>query len=100
MESSNPYKKPGLLAVMDSVISQQRELPMDWNSSGVTTAIMSALRQSINPHAKELGLFVCGGKGKTSLKTPRELMRVGEITGLDGELLTKCSKLISKVDKR
>jgi len=71
---------------------------MDWNSSGVTTAIMSALRQSINPHAKELGLFVCGGKGKTSLKTPRELMRVGEITGLDGESLTKCSKLIAKVD--
>lgn len=71
---------------------------MDWNSSGITTAIMSALRQSVNPHAKELGLFVCGGKGKTSLKTPRELMRVGEITGLDGAYLTKCSKLIAKVD--
>ena len=71
---------------------------MDWNSSGVTTAVMGALRQSINPHAKEMGLFVCGGKGKTSLKTPRELMRVGEITGMDGEYLTRCSKLIAKVD--
>lgn len=71
---------------------------MDWNSSGVTTAVMGALRQSINPHAKEMGLFVCGGKGKTSLKTPRELMRVGEITGLDGEYLSRCSKLAAKVD--
>lgn len=71
---------------------------MDWNSSGVTTAVMGALRQSINPHAKEMGLFVCGGKGKTSLKTPRELMRVGEITGLDGEYLSRCSKLTAKVD--
>lgn len=71
---------------------------MDWNSSGVTTAVMGALRQSVNPHAKELGLFVCGGKGKTSLKTPRELMRVGEITGLDGNALTRCSKLSAKVD--
>lgn len=71
---------------------------MDWNSSGVTTAVMGALRQSINPYAKELGLFVCGGKGKTSLKTPRELMRVGEITGLNGEYLSRCSKLTAKVD--
>ncbi|MEM6317627.1 MAG: DUF763 domain-containing protein [Bacteroidota bacterium] len=71
---------------------------MDWNSSGVTTAVMGALRQSINPHAKSLGLFVCGGKGKTSLQTPRELMRVGEITGLDGDFLTRCSKLSAKVD--
>ena len=71
---------------------------MDWNSSGVTTAVMSALGQSINPHAKELGLFVCGGKGKESMKTPRHLMRVGELTGLDGNYLTRCSKLSAKVD--
>ena len=71
---------------------------MDWNSSGVTTAVMSALRQSINPHAKEMGLFVCGGKGKTSRQTPRELMRVGEITGLNGDDLTRYSKLSAKVD--
>lgn len=71
---------------------------MDWNSSGVTTAVMGALRQSINPHAKSLGLFVCGGKGKVSRQTPRELMRVGEITGLDGEALVRKSKLSAKVD--
>jgi len=71
---------------------------MDWNSSGVTTTVMRALSESINPHAKELGLFVCGGKGKQSLRTPRELLRVGEITGLDGDDLGRSSKLIAKVD--
>ena len=71
---------------------------MDWNSSGVTTAVMRALKQSLNPHAKELGLFVCGGKGKISLKTPGELIRVGEYTGLNGDELSRASKLVAKVD--
>lgn len=71
---------------------------MDWNSSGVTTAIMRALKQAINPHAKELGLFVCGGKGKESTRTPQELMRIGDLMGLDAGYLTRCSKLTAKVD--
>ncbi|MEM1271230.1 MAG: DUF763 domain-containing protein, partial [Bacteroidota bacterium] len=71
---------------------------MDWNSSGVTTAVMRALKSSLNPHAKELGLYVCGGKGKESLKTPSELLRVGERTGVDGDLLARSSKLSAKVD--
>jgi uncharacterized protein len=71
---------------------------MDWNSSGVTTAVMSALKKSLNPHAKALGLYVCGGKGKNSLQTPQELIRVGDQTGLDGNYLAKCSKLTAKVD--
>jgi uncharacterized protein len=71
---------------------------MDWNSSGVTTAVMSALKQSLNPHAKSLGLYVCGGKGKQSMQTPDELMRVGNLTGLDGNYLAQCSKLSAKVD--
>jgi len=50
---------------------------MDWNSSGVTTAVTRALKDSINPHSHELGLYVCGGKGKQSLRTP-------EITGTAG----------------
>ena len=45
---------------------------MDWNSSGVTTIVMRALKSTINPNAKQLGLYVCGGKGKHSLKTPAE----------------------------
>jgi hypothetical protein len=71
---------------------------MDWNSSGVTTAVMAALKKAINPHAKEIGLFVCGGKGKISLQTPNELLKVGDQTGLDGNALAKFSKLSAKVD--
>ena len=71
---------------------------MDWNSSGVTTTVMRALRDSVNPVGKELGLYVCGGKGKESLKTPAELVRVGDSTGLDGNQLSRSSKLVAKVD--
>jgi hypothetical protein len=71
---------------------------MDWNSSGVTTAVMAALKKSINPHSKELGIYICGGKGKQSLQTPQELLRVGEKTGLNGDYLARCSKLSAKVD--
>jgi uncharacterized protein len=73
-------------------------LGMDWNSSGVATSVMSALKRSLNPHSKELGLYVCGGKGKHSLQTPHELLAVGEKTGLDGAYLGRCSKLSAKVD--
>ena len=71
---------------------------MDWNSSGVTTAVMSALKKSLNPMSKNLGLYVCGGKGKDSLLTPSQLIEVGMKTGLDGNYLAKCSKLSAKVD--
>ncbi len=71
---------------------------MDWNSSGVTTAVMRALKESVNPHSKDLGLYICGGKGKESLKTPAELKRIGEATGLNGADLAHSSKLSAKVD--
>lgn len=71
---------------------------MDWNSSGVTTAVMAALKKSLNPHSKTLGIYVCGGKGKDSLQTPNQLIEVGNQTGLDGNELAKCSKLSAKVD--
>jgi uncharacterized protein len=71
---------------------------MDWNSSGVTTAVMSALKKSINPHSKELGIYVCGGKGKDSLQTPNELLYVGDKTGLNGNELARFSRLTAKVD--
>ncbi|RIV23983.1 DUF763 domain-containing protein [Fibrisoma montanum] len=73
-------------------------LGMDWNSSGVTTAVMAALKRAINPRSKELGLYVCGGKGKSSLQTPTELLAVGDKTGLDGQQLAYCSRLSAKVD--
>ena len=71
---------------------------MDWNSSGVTTAVTRALKRSLNPIAGELGLFVAGGKGKASLRTPAELARFGDRTGADGEALARASKLSAKVD--
>lgn len=71
---------------------------MDWNSSGVTTAVMSALKKSLNPHSASLGLYVCGGKGKQSLLTSNELKLIGDKTGIDGNYLANCSKLTAKVD--
>lgn len=71
---------------------------MDWHSSGITTSVLGALKRAVNPYAKELGIYICGGKGKHSLQTPNELLRVGELTGLDGNYLARCSKLSAKVD--
>jgi len=71
---------------------------MDWHSSGITTSVMGALKRSVNPHSRELGLYICGGKGKSSTRTPDELMQVAHATGLDGALLLRNSKLSAKVD--
>lgn len=71
---------------------------MDWNSSGVTTAVMRALKKSLNPASHELGIYVCGGKGKASRQTPAELLSIGDKTGLDGDHFARCSKLSAKVD--
>jgi hypothetical protein len=71
---------------------------MDWHSSGITTSVMGALKRTINPRAHELGIFICGGKGKSSKQTPIELLKVGERTGLDGDKLGRYSKLSAKVD--
>ncbi|HEY8931034.1 MAG TPA: DUF763 domain-containing protein [Mucilaginibacter sp.] len=71
---------------------------MDWHSSGITTSVMGALKKSVKPHSKELGIYICGGKGKHSTQTPNELMCISETTGMDGNHLVKCSKLSAKVD--
>jgi hypothetical protein len=71
---------------------------MDWHSSGITTSVMGALKKAINPHAKELGLYICGGKGKHSRNTPQELLNYSSRTGVDGAELVRSSKLTAKVD--
>jgi len=71
---------------------------MDWHSSGITTSVMGALKRAINPHANELGIYICGGKGKFSKETPAELLKIADSTGLDGNELVRCSKLSAKVD--
>ncbi|AXY74333.1 DUF763 domain-containing protein [Paraflavitalea soli] len=71
---------------------------MDWHSSGITTSVMGALKRAINPHAKALGIYICGGKGKFSKETPAELLKLADSTGLNGTELVRCSKLSAKVD--
>jgi hypothetical protein len=58
-------------------------LGMDWHSSGITTSVIGALKRAMNPKAAELGVYVCGGRGRHSRQTPDELVTVGERTGLD-----------------
>jgi uncharacterized protein len=71
---------------------------MDWHSSGITTSVLGALKRAINPHSKELGIFICGGKGRFSKEAPKELLSVAERTGLNGFKLVRSSKLSAKVD--
>jgi uncharacterized protein len=73
-------------------------LGMDWHSSGITTSVLGALKRAINPHANNLGIFICGGKGKFSKETPNELLRIADKTGLNGAELVRSSKLSAKVD--
>jgi hypothetical protein len=73
-------------------------LGMDWHSSGITTSVMGALKRSITPNSAELGIYICGGKGKFSRDTPTELLRIADKTGLDGLDLVRSSKLSAKVD--
>ena len=71
---------------------------MDWHSSGITTSVISALKRGLNPRAHELGIHLCGGRGRHSRKTPAELMAIAERSGLDGEGLVRSSRLAAKVD--
>jgi len=71
---------------------------MDWHSSGITTAMMGALKRGLNPRAQELGLYVCGGRGRHSRATPDELRVVAEKHGLDGEALVRHSRLTARID--
>jgi hypothetical protein len=71
---------------------------MDWHSSGITTSVIGALKRGLTPLSGELGLHVCGGRGKHSRKTPGELLAVGGRVGLDGEALGRASRLVAKVD--
>jgi hypothetical protein len=73
-------------------------LGMDWHSSGITTSVMGALKRSVNERSNDLGIYICGGKGKHSRETPAELLRIADKTGLNGDLLVRSSKLSAKVD--
>jgi hypothetical protein len=71
---------------------------MDWHSSGITTSVLGALKRGLKPLGGELGVHVCGGKGKHSRQTPQELRLLAERVGFDGEALQRTSRLVAKVD--
>jgi hypothetical protein len=71
---------------------------MDWHSSGITTSVIGALKRGLDPLAGELGLRVCGGRGRHSRRTPAELVAAGERAGFDGTGLARVSRLVAKVD--
>lgn len=71
---------------------------MDWHSSGITTSVLGALKRGLNPRAHELGIYICGGRGKQSRNTPAELLQVAERRGLDGDALVRTSRLTAKID--
>jgi hypothetical protein len=73
-------------------------LGMDWHSSGITTSVVGALKKAVNPISRELGIYICGGRGKHSRKTPEELLAVSHKTGLDGNKLVEASRLSAKID--
>src|SRR5436190_13171453 len=71
---------------------------MDWHSSGITTSVMAALKRGLAPRAHELGIYVCGGRGRFAQNTPAELRWIADRRGLDGEALVRHSRLTARVD--
>jgi len=71
---------------------------MDWHSSGITTSVMGALKRGLAPRAAELGIYICGGRGRHSRHTPDELREVAMRVGLDGDALVRTSRLTARVD--
>src|ERR1700693_5118053 len=71
---------------------------MDWHSSGITTSVIGALKRGLAPLQRELGIHVCGGRGKHARRTPDELVAIGERVGFDGSALARASRLVAKVD--
>ncbi|MEY8612292.1 DUF763 domain-containing protein [Parabacteroides goldsteinii] len=95
------YGRPALLQRLSDPFWFQSlgcVLGMDWHSSGITTSVMNALRKAINCRSEELGVYICGGRGKFSRETPNQLLEVANKTGLNGNELVRHSKLAAKVD--
>jgi len=71
---------------------------MDWHSSGITTSVLGALKRGLNPRACELGIYICGGRGTHSRKTPDELRSFANTASLEGESLVRTSRLTARID--
>jgi len=76
-------------------------LAFDWNSSGLTTTVTGALKEGVRGLEKDLGIFICGGKGKTSRKTPSQIIEWAEklsFSQKQADDLVYSSKISAKVD--
>ncbi|MBN2187244.1 MAG: DUF763 domain-containing protein [Dehalococcoidia bacterium] len=73
-------------------------LGYDWHSSGVTTTVCGALKEGTRGMERELGLFIAGGKGRTSRKTPLEIENFGHLLEVNPSLLVYASRMSAKVD--
>jgi len=76
-------------------------LAFDWNASGLTTILTAALKEAIRGEERNFGFFICGGKGKTSLKTPDEIQNWGGVLSLPEPQVNNLvynSKMAAKVD--
>lgn len=71
---------------------------MDWHSSGITTSVMGALKRGLAPRADDLGLYICGGRGRFSRNTPNELRTISERRGFDADALVRTSRLTARID--
>ena len=71
---------------------------MQYNSSGVTAAVLGSVRRKINPIAKDLGIYVLGGKGKRAWHAPSQISKVSDTHGLDGNALVRSCELARRVD--
>src|SRR5918994_7136716 len=71
---------------------------MDWHSSGITTSVLGALKRGLARQADELGMYVCGGRGRFARRTPYELREIAGRHGFDGDALVRTSRLAARVD--
>ena len=70
----------------------------DWNSSGLATTTLGALKVGLFDIQDELGIYICGGK-KESRKTPQEIEAYGISRGFSfAPDLIYASKMAAKVD--
>jgi hypothetical protein len=95
------YGRPALLSRLSDPFWFQAlgsVMGMDWHSSGITTSVMGALKRGLNPRSHELGVYICGGRGKQSRNTPGELRDIAQHTGFDGDALVRTSRLTARVD--
>ena len=95
------YGRPAFLARLSDPFWFQAfgsVLGMDWHSSGITTSVMGALKKGLNGKSNELGIFICGGRGRHSRNTPHELRALADRNSLDGDSLVRISRLTARVD--